>query len=192
VTFSGLRTSNRPPLEQKAMRVAIAIAVAMTASLCATTSRAQSVQEFANDHRALEAAAQQCNARVAQHFQQMRWAISHGMQPSAMPLCQRDAGRKIARMAYDETQIKRLQGIPTNYCDTGVCKTPPYTPQPASRQGPPDNTAMEHIINAEEVTRNGNVMQIGPNGDHHFDCGAGMRNVTSQNFNPNPNTCFER
>jgi hypothetical protein len=34
---------------------------------------------------------------------------------------------------------------------------------------------MEHIINGEEVTRQGNVMQIGPNGDHHFEA----RNVTS-------------
>ena len=70
------------------MRAAIAIAVAMTASLCAASSRAQSVQDFINDHQALEAAAQQCNAEVNQHFQQMRWAISRGMQPSPMPMCQ--------------------------------------------------------------------------------------------------------
>jgi hypothetical protein len=174
------------------MRVAITIAVAITASLCAASSRAQSVQDFVNDHRALEAAAQQCNAEVNQHFQQMRWAISRGMQPPPMPVCQYNAPRIIARMAYDETQIKRSQGIPTTYCDTGVCQTPPYTPQPGWRHGPPDNTDMEHIINGEEVTRSGNVMPIGPNGDHHFDCGPGARNVTSQSFNPNPIICSER
>jgi hypothetical protein len=174
------------------MRIAITIAVAMTACLGAATSQAQSVQDFVNDHCALEAAAKQCNAQVSQHFQQMRWAISHWMPPSPMPVCQYNAGRIIARMAYDETQIKRLQGIPTTYCDTGVCKTPAYTPQPGSRQGPPDNIAMEQIINGEEVTRSGNVMQIGPNGDHHFDCGPGARNVTTQSFNPNPGACSER
>jgi hypothetical protein len=51
---------------------------------------------------------------------------------------------------------------------------------------------MEHIINGEEVTRQGNVMQIGPKGDHHFDCRAGARNVTSLAFNPNPLGCVER
>jgi len=149
------------------------VAIAMTASLCAASSRAQSVQDFINDHHALEAAAQQCNAEVNQHFQQMRWAISRGMQPSLMPMCQYNAPRIIARMAYDETQVKRLQGISTTYCDTGVCQTPPYTPQPGWRQGPADNSGMEHIVNGEEVTRSGNVMPIGPNGDHHFDCGPG-------------------
>ena len=73
------------------MRKAVAIAVAMTASLCAASSRAQSLQEFAYDHRALEAAAQHCNAEVNQHFQQMRWSISHGMPPPPMPMCHYNA-----------------------------------------------------------------------------------------------------
>jgi hypothetical protein len=166
------------------MRKIIACIVSMSV-VAPTLSHAEpSVQDYVTDHTVLEQRAQWCQVQMNRYFQEMRANQARGVWVfMPQPACQADAPRIIAKMAYDEARIARLQGDQRSFCDiTHAC----------GKIELPDTSEIDRTIRGYELTKRGEELPMSPNGSYHWNCGLHYPDVTTPSDTPPGMNCVAR